>query len=66
MLTWEPAPKLNSCVILWLYIIDLPDDIICDIAIYADDTAFYSKCDQASDLWQQLIVRKGVSAPSLF
>ena len=27
---------------------------ICDIAIYADDTAVYSKCDQASDLWQQL------------
>ena len=27
---------------------------ICDIAIYADDTTLYSKCDQASDLWQQL------------
>ena len=37
-----------------LYINDLPDDVICDIAIYADDTALYSKCDQASDLWQQL------------
>ena len=36
-----------------LYINDLPDDI-CIIAIYADDTTFYSKCDQASDLWQQL------------
>ena len=24
------------------------------IAIYADDTTLYSKCDQASDLWQQL------------
>ena len=33
---------------------DLPDDVICDITIYADDTTFYSKCDQASDLWQQL------------
>ena len=30
------------------------DDVICDIAIYADDTTLYSKCDQASDLWQQL------------
>ena len=29
---------------------DLPDDVICDIAIYADDTTLYSKCDQASDL----------------
>ena len=27
--------------------------MICDIAIYADDTTLYSKCDQASDLWQQ-------------
>ena len=37
-----------------LYISDLPDHVICDIAIYADDTTLYSKCDQASDLWQQL------------
>ena len=33
---------------------DLPDDVICDIAIYDDDTTHYSKFDQASDLWQQL------------
>ena len=37
-----------------LYINDLHDDVICDIAIYAHDTTLYSKCDQASDLWQQL------------
>ena len=37
-----------------LYINDLSDDIICDNAIYADDTTIYSKCDRASDLWQQL------------
>ena len=37
-----------------IYINDLPDDVICDIAIYADDTTLYSKCDWASDLWQQL------------
>ena len=37
-----------------LSINDLPDDVICHIAIYADDTTLYSKCDQASDLWQQL------------
>ena len=37
-----------------LYINDLPDDVICNIAICADDTTLYSKCDQTSDLWQQL------------
>ena len=37
-----------------LYINDLPDDVLCDIAIYVDDTTLYYKCDQASDLWQQL------------
>ena len=37
-----------------LYIDDLHDDVICGIVIYADDTTLYSKCDQASDLWQQL------------
>ena len=37
-----------------LYINDLPDDVICNIAIYADYTTLYSKCDQTSDLWQQL------------
>ena len=37
-----------------LFINDLTDDVICDIALYADDTTLYSKCDQASDLWQQL------------
>ena len=28
--------------------------ISCNIAIYADDTTLYSRCDQASNLWQQL------------
>ena len=27
-------------------------DVNCNIAIYADDNKFYSKCDQAFDLWQ--------------
>ena len=29
-----------------LYINDLPDDVICNIAIYADDTTLYSNCDR--------------------
>ena len=33
---------------------DLTDDVICNTAIYAVDTILYSKCDQASDLWQEL------------
>ena len=28
--------------------------MICDIAIYANDTTLYSKYDRASDLWHQL------------
>ena len=41
-------------ILFLLYINDLPDDLICSIAIYTDETTLYSKCDQASDLWQQL------------
>ena len=37
-----------------LYINDCLDDVICDIAIYADGTPLCSKCDQAPDMWQQL------------
>ena len=34
-----------------LYINDLPDYVICNVAIYAGDTALYCKYEQASDLW---------------
>ena len=37
-----------------LHINDLPDDVICNIAIYADGASLYSKYDQVSDLRQQL------------
>ena len=47
------VPILGPTLFL-LYINGLPDDIICDVAIYADDTTLYSKCDRPSDLWQQL------------
>ena len=36
-----------------LYINDL-DYLICNITIYSDDTTLCSKCDQASDLCQQI------------
>ena len=29
---------------------DLFNDVICNISIYTDNTTYYSKCDQASDL----------------
>ena len=49
-----PQNSVLSPTLFLLYINDLPDDVICDITIYADDTTLYSKCNQASDLWQQL------------
>ena len=62
---WEVFTRIStnagvpqgSILGLTLFLIDfndLTDNVICNIAIYADDTTLYSKCDQASDLWQQL------------
>ena len=45
-----PQGSILGPTLFLLYINNLLDDAICDIAIYADDTTLYSKCDQASDL----------------
>ena len=49
-----PQGSIVALTLFRLYINDLPDDVICDIAIYSHDTTLDSKCDQASDLWQQV------------
>ena len=52
ILNAEVPPGIKALFLL--YINDLPDDVISNIAIYADDTTLFSKSDQASYLWQQL------------
>ena len=44
-----PQGSIPGPILFLVYINDLPDDVR-----YADDTTLYSKCDKASDLWQQL------------
>ena len=49
-----PQCSILGPTLLYFTFNDLPDDVICNLVIYADNTALYSKCDQASHLWQQL------------
>ena len=49
-----PEGSFLGPTLFLLYISDLPDIVICDIAICADDNILYSTCDQSSDQWQQL------------
>ena len=52
--TGVPQGSTIGPIVFLLYITHLHDDVIYKIAIYADDTTLYSKCDQASGSWQQL------------
>ena len=40
-----PQGSILDPSLFLLYINDLPDYVICGIAIYTDDTNVYSKCD---------------------
>ena len=57
-----PWGSIVGSTLFLLYINDLTDDLIYDIAIYAGDTTLCSKCDQASDLWQQLALASELEA----
>ena len=40
--------------LFFFYFICLSDDVLCKIAIWADNIALNSSCDKPSDLWQQV------------
>ena len=49
-----PQGSILDPTLFLIYINDLPDDVMCNIAIYADDAALHSKCDLSSDVWSDL------------
>ena len=48
-----PESSILGTTLFLLYINDISDDVICRIATYTDDANVNSKCDHASDQWQQ-------------
>ena len=50
---WVAQGSILGLTLFLLHMIVHPDDVVCNIVIYADDT-IYSKNDQPSNLWEQL------------
>ena len=50
-----PQQSILCLTLFFICTDELPDDI-CNVVIYADDTAFYLKYNEASDLWQLLLL----------
>ena len=53
-LTLECVRILSSSIFFLFFFNCLPDDILCKIAIWADDAALNSSCSKPSDLSQQV------------
>ena len=49
-----PQGSILDPTLFILHVNDLPNDFICNIAIFADDTTVYRKCDKPSGMLQQL------------
>ena len=49
-----PQGSILGCTLFQLYVIDLPHIVICNVAIYADDSTLCFKCEDVSSLWQKL------------
>ena len=51
---WMVSLYKNAQLMLEFYYYKLITFLMINVAIYDDDATLYSKCDQASDLWEQL------------
>ena len=60
-----PQGSILGPTLFLLYINDLPDNVICNIAIYTDYTTCYSKCDDTVDWGKKWLVDFNVGKTQL-